>query len=374
MTTSAARPVTSRVWAARAAEIDEPSVDTMYFHLARADEPPPLGTPEAPPPGARVWRAVDWFDTPAKQMFAPCIGDCQPRHADGGVLRTDERLALAAATAAASGRPPIGAWTAIEVESPDDVLWIESATGGAVPIAETEEPDSRRALHDLPGKHGYGRARGTEDIDRPDQEARTSALALRVDEIARGSGIDLERDERKADPGELPSITDHADGGVTMSLTAGWTGQPATPDLFEEATAVAIGRAYQKAEPSPDRLERATIAGVIAGYQLVQTAGLKTMAITHGETVAGWRKRLTAADPAAADREARSIVELAQLVETDMALPRTERQMRKWDERRNARTAAPETAPPETAPVRRAGAEPGGGRPETAARAKHRTR
>ena len=325
-------------------------------------------------PGARVWKAEDWFDTPAEQMFAPCIGDCQPRHADVEVLRTDERLAITAATAAASGRPPIAAWTAVEVDDPDDVLWIETAPGGAVPVTETEEPNTQRALRDLPGKRGYGRARGTEDIDRPDQEARASALALRTDEIARGSGIDLERDSRKADPGELPSITDHGDGTVTMSLTAGWTGQPSTPDLFEEATAVAIGRAYQKAGPGPERLEHATIAGVIAGHQLVQSAGLKTMAITHGETVAGWRKRLKAADPAAADREARSIVELAQLVETDMALPRTERQMRKWDERRNARTAAPETAPPETAPVRRAGAEPGGGRPQTAARAKHRTR
>ena len=385
--TTTERPVTSQVWGARAAEIDEPSADllTMYFHLARGEEPPPLGTPEAPPDGTRVWRPEDWFDTPAERMFAPCIGDCQPRSADGGVLRTEERLAIAAATAATSGRPPIGAWTAVEVEDPKAVLWIESASGGAVPVSETEEPDTKRALRDLPGKHGYGRARGTEDIDRPDQEARTNALSLRIEETARGSGIDLERDERRADPGELPSLTEHDDGGVTMRLTGGWTGQPSTPDLFEEATAVAIGRAYQKAGPVPDRLERATIAGIVAGHQLVQTAGLKTMAVTHGETVARWRKTVKSVDPGAADRAARNIVELAQQVETDMALPRTERQIQQWDERRAARreraattagetpdgprppsrTAPPEKPAPRAVPVRRSGAPPGGARPDT---------
>ena len=152
-------------------------------------------------------------------------------------------------------------------------------------------------------------------------------------------GIDLKRrDETMVDPGELPSITEHADGGVTLDLTTGWTGRPSTPSIVEEATAVAIGRTYQTAGPGPNRVEHATIAGIIAGHQLVQSAGLHTMAITHGETVAGWRKTLKNADPATADLAARAVVELAGRIETDLALPRTDREARRWDERRNART------------------------------------
>ena len=362
-------PITSRVWAARNAENDDPAIDQIYFHLVRADRAADLGEPEPPPKGVRVWMAEDWFDTPAERMFASFIGDCQPRAVDGGVLRTGERLAITAA-AAERGHLPCRAWTAVDAEKSAPTLWIEGAGGGAIPVTETEEPDARRALRDLPGKHGYNRARGTENIDRPSQEARTAALALRIDEIARGSGIDLERnDPAKVDPSELPSLTEHADGGVTMGLTNGWTSKPSTPDLFEEATAVAIGRAYQTAEPGPGRLEQATIAGIIAGHQLVQSAGLKTMAVTHGNTVAEWRKQLKRADPGAADRQARATVELAERIETDLALPRTERQQRQWDDRRKARAA-----PADTAPVRRAGAKPGGGRPETTARPDHRAR
>ena len=238
-------PITSRAWARRAEDSDDPSLDTMYLHLVRASETPSLGTPETPPAGVRIRRAEDWLDAPPDRMFADFIGDSQPRAADGGVLRTEERLAITAATAE-SGRLSNGTWTAVDAENTTGVLWIEGADGGAVPVAESGETNSHRALRDLPGKHGYGRARGTEHINRPDQTTRASALALRIDEIARGSGIDLKRDdETKVDPGELPSITAHRDGGVTMSLTTGWTGEPSTPDIVEEATAVAIGRAYQ---------------------------------------------------------------------------------------------------------------------------------
>ena len=258
-------PITSRAWARRAEDSDDPSLDTMYLHLVRASETPSLGTPETPPAGVRIRRAEDWLDAPPDRMFADFIGDSQPRAADGGVLRTEERLAITAATAE-SGRLSNGTWTAVDAENTTGVLWIEGADGGAVPVAESGETNSHRALRDLPGKHGYGRARGTEHINRPDQTTRASALALRIDEIARGSGIDLKRDdETKVDPGELPSITAHRDGGVTMSLTTGWTGEPSTPDIVEEATAVAIGRAYQKAEPGPSRVQHATIAGIIAG-------------------------------------------------------------------------------------------------------------
>ena len=218
---------TSRAWARKAADTDDPAVDTMYFHLVRADEATALGTPETPPNDARIWKTEDWFDAPAERMFASFIGDCQPRAADGGVLRTSERLAITAA-AAEHGHLPSGAWTAVEVEDPNSVLWIESDSGGAVPIAEAAEEERHRALRDLPGKHGYGRARGTENVDRPDQAARASALALRIDEIARGSGI-------------------------------------------------------------------------IAGHQLVQSAGFHTMAITHRETVAQWRRPLKTGDRAGAN-------------------------------------------------------------------------
>ena len=242
-------------------------------------------------------------------------------------------------------------------------------------------------MRDLPGAHGYGRARGTENIDRPDQTARATALSLRIDDIARGSGIDLERDERKADPSGLPSITGHADGGVTMTLGAGWTSGPSTPDLFEEATAVAIGRAYQLGRPGQDRAARATIAGIIAGHQLVQNAGLKTIAATHGETVSDWRRQVKSAEPETGDRETRAVIELAGRTETDLALPRTDRQKKRWNEHRAARirssssrdehdgtTGRPSPHPDaakrsgEAAPVRRAGTAPGGDRPHTAPR------
>ena len=183
----------------------------------------------------------------------------------------------------------------------------------------------------------------------------------------------------------MPAITSHADGGVTMSLPTGWTGEPSRPDLVEEATAVAIGRAYQKAEPGPHRVERARIAGIIAGHQMVQNAELQTMSVTHGETVAEWRRTLKTGDRASADDETRAIVDLARRIETDLALPRTSREMRQWDERRSARAGkapAPDAGAanqatrdaqggpktPEATPVRRAGAAPGGGDPRTARR------
>ena len=181
------------------------------------------------------------------------------------------------------------------------------------------------------------------------------------------------------------AITSHADGGVTMDLTMGWTGEPSRPDLVEEATPVAIGRTYQKAEPGPHRVERATIAGITAGHQLVQNAGLQTMSVTHGETVAEWRRTLRTRDRAAADREARAVVELTRRIETDLALPRTSREMRQWDERRSTRAGrapAPDAGvadratrdaqggpkTPEAAPVRRAGTTPGGTDRRTARR------
>ena len=140
------RTITSRAWARKAADTEDPAVDTMYFHLVRTDEPPGLGTPETPPNGARIWKAEDWFDAPAERMFASFIGDCQPSAADGGVLRTSKRLAITAAVAA-RGHLSSGAWTAVEVEDPNSVLWIESDSGGAVPIAEAAEEERHRGIY-----------------------------------------------------------------------------------------------------------------------------------------------------------------------------------------------------------------------------------
>ena len=323
-----------REYAAQAHAGDQDAIEKVYFHLIRAEEPPAVGDSEPAPVDQHVWTSDDWFDTPAKGMFPGYCGDCQPRHADGGVLQTTERLAIAAACAH-DGLYAGDAWANVGPEAGQSAIWITAGeTGAAIRVARVEESDQHRAMRDLTGKDGYGRARGTEHIDRPDQRARTTALALHVDEITRGSGVELRRaDNGRASDGELPKLAVYTDGGVRATLGRAWAARPSTPDIVDETTAVAIARAYTYAQPSPKRLERAQVAGIIAAHHLVQSAGIRTLATTHEAKVAAWRKRHEERGDDAARNETRAVVNLARKVEHDLGLARTERQFKRWEGR-----------------------------------------
>ena len=254
--------IASRHYAEQAAGGDQEAIEQVYFHLVRGEQPPPLGEAEAPPASARVWKGEDWLDTAPDGLFTSYCGDCQPRAADGEVLQTAERLAIAAARARDGMHGP-EAWANVDATAGADAIWI-AATGerGAIRVAQVAETDQHSAMRDLSGKNGYGRARGTENIDRPDQKARTAALALHVDEIARGSGIELARDDRsEAIDGQLARLEVHADGGTRATLGRGWAPTPSIPDLVDEATAVAVAprlpprRAGSRA-PAPRRRRR----------------------------------------------------------------------------------------------------------------------
>ncbi len=310
----------------------ETEVDEAYFHLVEGKEPWPIGETEKPPANARVWTAEDWFDIPADRMFTNYVGDCQPRHADGGILRTTERMAIHAACTR-SGMTANNAWTGLAPGADDDVVWVASPDGnGAMRTGPCAEEPQHQAMRDLPGKDGYGRARGTEEIDRPSQAARVRALALHVSEVAQASGIELRREDRPSAPRDgVPRIACYADGGMRVTLGAGVHDRPSTPDLVEETTAIAIARAYARGDDHPQRWQRAVVAGIIAGHHLVQTAGIRTLATTHETTVAAWRDAQKSQDPEAARQERAAVVRLARTTEWDLALPRTERQFRRWD-------------------------------------------
>ena len=165
-------------------------------------------------------------------------------------------------------------------------------------------------MRNLPGKDGYGPARGTEHIERPDNERRAQALGILLKELAEGSGIDIVRSQSRPDAGvtALPALLAHDDGGVEVRLGAGQFDRPSTVDLIEETMAVAIAIAWKResktaAEPH-EQLERATVAGIIAGHELLQSAGIRCpMAADHSETVTKWaterRKTETPAQAAA---------------------------------------------------------------------------
>lgn len=320
------------------AKAPENEIDKAYFHLVKAEEPWPIGETEQPPANAKVWTAEDWFDMPPERMFTNYVGDCQPRHADGQILQTAERMAIEAACAR-SGSTANDAWTGVPGESDADVIWIASRNGaGAMPTAAVEEDAQHRAMRDLPGKDGYGRARGTEDIERPSQAARVRALALHVGEVARASGIELRRETGASAPRDhLPRMACYADGGSRVTLGPGFHERPSTPDLIEETTAVAIARAHARGDEHPQRWQRAVIAGVIAGHHLAQTAGVRTLAPTHEDTVAAWRDKQKERGPEAAREERIAVVQLVRGTEWDLALPRSERQFRQWDRRTQAR-------------------------------------
>ena len=327
-----------RKYAAQAHAGDQDAIEKVYFHLVRGEHPPAMGDSQPAPLGEHVWTAGDWFETPTERMFPSYCGDCQPRHADGGVLQTTERLAIAAACAE-EGLYAGDAWASVGPEAGQEAIWISATeTGAAIRVARVAESDQHRAMRDLSGKDGYGRARGTEHIDRPDQRARATALALHVDEIARGSGIELRRAENpRAIEEQLPELAVYRDGGVRATLGKAWGPRPSTPDIVNETTAVAIARAYTYAEPSPNRLERAQVAGILAAHHLVQSAGIRTLATTHEAKVAAWHERQENRGGDATRNETRAVVQLATKVEHDLALPRTERQFKRWEKRTAAR-------------------------------------
>ena len=338
---------------AEAAELtNHRDMETSYFHLGKAEPPFGIGTPRQPPPEARVWSPQDWFALPSGRLFPAYAGDFQPRDTDGDVLQTAERLSIQAMRGQ-TGRTAGGAWSETAYPSVDGGDWIRSGPDTATPVIEVREHPGDCAMRNLPGKDGYGPARGTEHIERPDNERRAQALGILLKELAEGSGIDIVRSQSRPDAGvtALPALLAHDDGGVEVRLGAGQFDRPSTVDLIEETMAVAIAIAWKResktaAEPH-EQLERATVAGIIAGHELVQSAGIRCpMAADHCETVTKWAtERRKAGTPAQAAAEMDAAVALAAATEWSLRLPSTPRQRKKWNRVRSERNPATEPAP-----------------------------
>ena len=348
-------------FAREAADDPENAIEQVYQHLIGADEPLALGDGTEPPQDTRIWTADDWFRLPEDRMLSGFAGDCQPRDEDGSILRTSERLAIVAAARGTAA----GAWSAVERDTPD-ALWIAGPDGGGVtPVARIGEKAEAAAMRDLRGPNGYGRARGTEGVARPNQAARAAALALHVDEIRRASNIELARPAQAGggSSGRLPEITVR-NGAVRAELGKRWIDHWSVPDIADETTAVAIARAVEQ----DDDPGRSRVAGIIAGHNLVQCAGLRTIGAGHGAAVRAWVEETERRGGSAARTERRKVVALVRSVEWDLRRPRSAREIERA-ERRAARHAAAEgprkgtAAPkqPAPAPKRAAGAGGAGG-------------
>lgn len=367
-------------FAAQRPEVTDDALEAVYFHVVRAEEPQPLGDGSAATE-ERTWTAEDWFELPAEKMFDPTIGDCQPRNADGGILRTAERLAVTAG-AYANGEIPIGSWVWASADSTARTFRIDGpGPGNATLIAKVNENAETAAMRDLPGKEGYGRARGTEHVDRPSQSARVTALALHAKEIAEATGIEIVRQtpEKAAQtpgalPGDIqtPALATYRDGGVRATIDPRHFKQPATPDLVDEITAIAVSRAWQRqvhearrtntgAGGKHEQVERATVAGLIASHHLIQSAGVHTLTGKWGDKVTAWVDELKQSGPEHARDEIRRTVKLTRQLEWDLQLPRNPRQI----ERGKKRTAERGDEDPTPAPDR---AENGRMTPRPAAR------
>ena len=338
---------------AEAAETtNERDMETTYFHLVKAEPPFGIGTPRQPPPDARVWSPKDWFALPSDRLFASYAGDFQPRDTDGDALETAERLSIQAMRGQ-TGSTAAGSWCEAADPSEDGVDWIRSGPDSATPVIEVQEQPGEYAMRNLPGKHGYGPARGTEHIERPDNYRRAQALGILLKELADGSGIDIVRSQTRPDAGvsTQPALLAHEDGGVEVRLGAGQFDRPSTVDLIEETMAVAIAIAWKResktgVEPH-QQLERAAVAGIIAGHELVQSAGIRCpMAADHSETVTKWAaERRKAETPAQAAAEMDAAVALAAATEWSLRLPSTPRQRKRWNRVRSERNPATEPAP-----------------------------
>ena len=338
-------------------EVSDKALETVYFHIVRAEEPMPLGDDAVPPAHARVWSADDWFKLPGARMFAPAIGDWQPRNEEGKTLKTSERLAVIAG-AHAIRNTGIGTWVWAAGEVKDATFWIgASGTERATLVGKVAESRETAAMRDLPGKDGYGRARGTEHLDRPDQAARITALALHGKEIAEASDIEIVRetpeataDARNTQPGAItiPELACYRDGAVRATLGPGHFNQPTVPDMVNEIATVAISRAWQleRAESrktgnhpdqEPERIGRATMAGLIASHHLTQSAGVRTIVTGWDEHVTTWVANLKKHGPEHARAEMRRTVELTRHLEWDLQLPRNPRQIQRGMKRAAAR-------------------------------------
>ena len=337
--------------------VSDKDLEAMYFHIVAAEEPRALGE-GSDPPDTRVWTAEDWFELPPEKMFSPPIGDSQPRNEDGEILGTAERLAVTAG-AHANRQTPVGTWVWAAPGSTGPTFWMDaSGTGQAVLVGKVTEKSETAAMRDLPGKDGYGRARGTEHIHRPSQSARVTALALHCTEIAEASGIEIVRETSETGPGDRqaqpgydasPNLASYQDGGVRATLGPGNFSRPSTPDLVDEIAAITIARAWQheradaeKAGGTRDRqdnnrIQRATIAGLIATDHLVQSAGMHTMTSEWGERVAKWVADIKQHGPEQAQAEIRRTVELTRRLEWDLRLPRNPRQIERGRKRAAAR-------------------------------------
>ena len=80
-------------------------------------------------------------------------------------------------------------------------------------------------MRNRPGKDGYGPARGTDHIDRPENDRRAEALGILLHEVAEGNGIDVVCNGAP-DPSmrRLPTVLAHDDGGIR----SGWAASSST--------------------------------------------------------------------------------------------------------------------------------------------------
>ena len=332
-------------------EANHQDMETVYFHLVKAEPALPIGTPRQAPAGARVWTPEDWFALPAEKLFPAHAGDFQPRDPYGDVLGTAERLSIQAMRAE-HGMTAIGAWS--EAVDPVDprVAWIESGPDAAIPVMEMREDRKRSAMRNLPGKDGYGRERGTEQIHRPDNHRRVEGLAILLKELGEGRGIDVVRNgPAKDEQGALPEMFAHEDGGIEIKLGGPQLGRPSTFDLIEETTAVAVAMAWKtadsKSENPDNQLERAQVAGIIAGHELVQSAGIRCpMAPDYARTVSKWTAELAKTrTPDQVDKELNAATALAAATEWSIRLPTTSRERKRWDRIREQRNPGTEPEP-----------------------------
>ena len=345
------QPTAIREYAEAADKTNHQDMEKMYFHLVKADPPPPIGAPRDPAAGARVWSAEDWFALPADTLFASYAGDFQPRDVDGDPLGTADRLAIQAIWGERQSSAN-GNWG----EAPDPrgpgVEWIRSGTESAIPVVESRETPEETAMRNLPGKDGYGPSRGTEHIDRPDNERRAEALGVLVHELAEGNGIDVVR-EGPADSTlrRLPTVLAHEDGGIEVRLGGLQFDRPSTVDLIEETTAVAVAIAWRHEynagkRPAP-QLDRAMVAGVIAGHEMVQSAGIRCpMAPDYSEHVSRWaRTQRESETPGQMREEAGAVIRLATAAEWRMRVPTTPRDRARWERMRKERGPGTEPVP-----------------------------
>lgn len=338
-------------YAEAAERANHPDMETVYFHLVKGEPALPIGTPRQPPAGARVWTPQDWFALPSDRLFPTHAGDFQPRDTEGDVLGTADRLSIQAMQGQ-YGITGTGAWSEPANPLKATVGWIGSGPETATPVIEVGEEPDKAAMRNLPGKNGYGRARGTEGIDRPDNGRRVEALAILLKELAEGKGIDLVRNG-PADhgPNALPTLLSHEDGGMEIRLGGSRLDRPSTVDLIEETTAVAIAIAWQSHDKKPaspqERLDRATVAGIIAAHELVQSAGIRCpMAPDHAEHVSKWASERRNADtPDRVATELNEATALAAATEWSLRLPSTPRQRTRWDRIRQQRDPAAVPAP-----------------------------